>query len=214
MMRRFRKLLAVLAFALVGANTHAATLNGNLTADDLFSAYISTDDSTLGTLIGSGTPWFTTFPLIPTALAPGVTHYLHIIATDNGGPEMFVGDFSLSDTTFQFANGTQSLLTNTTNWRAAEAGNPAVWVAPGAAPVSLGVNSAGATWSGRTGISGSAEFIWSTGGDGGGETAFFSTTITSLTAPIPEPSTYALMLAGLGFVGFVANRRRRAQTAV
>lgn len=33
------------------------------------------------------------------------------------------------------------------------------------------------------------------------------------TAAIPEPSTYALMLAGLGFVGFVASRRRKAQPA-
>jgi hypothetical protein len=32
-------------------------------------------------------------------------------------------------------------------------------------------------------------------------------------APIPEPSTYALMLAGLSFVGFVAHRRRKAQAA-
>jgi hypothetical protein len=31
-------------------------------------------------------------------------------------------------------------------------------------------------------------------------------------AAIPEPSTYALMLAGLGFVGFVAKRRRKSQT--
>jgi len=28
---------------------------------------------------------------------------------------------------------------------------------------------------------------------------------------IPEPSTYALMIAGLGLVGFVAHRRRKAQ---
>jgi len=28
--------------------------------------------------------------------------------------------------------------------------------------------------------------------------------------PIPEPSTYALMLAGLGVVGFVARRRKGA----
>jgi hypothetical protein len=35
----------------------------------------------------------------------------------------------------------------------------------------------------------------------------------TLTAAIPEPSTYALMLAGLGFVGFVANRRRKSQVS-
>ena len=31
----------------------------------------------------------------------------------------------------------------------------------------------------------------------------------AVTPPIPEPETYALMLAGLGLVGFVAARRRR-----
>jgi hypothetical protein len=31
--------------------------------------------------------------------------------------------------------------------------------------------------------------------------------------PIPEPSTYALMLAGLGVVGFAARRRQRAAAA-
>jgi len=30
------------------------------------------------------------------------------------------------------------------------------------------------------------------------------------TAPIPEPETYALMIAGLGLIGFVAHRRRKA----
>jgi hypothetical protein len=34
--------------------------------------------------------------------------------------------------------------------------------------------------------------------------------IELITAPVPEPETYALMLAGLGLVGFVARRRKQA----
>ncbi|WP_256209002.1 FxDxF family PEP-CTERM protein [Nitrosospira sp. Nsp14] len=31
-----------------------------------------------------------------------------------------------------------------------------------------------------------------------------------LLAPIPEPETYAMLLAGLGLLGFIARRRRTA----
>jgi hypothetical protein len=34
--------------------------------------------------------------------------------------------------------------------------------------------------------------------------------VGTVSAPIPEPETYALMLAGLGVVGFIARRRARA----
>lgn len=38
----------------------------------------------------------------------------------------------------------------------------------------------------------------------------FSLTAASVPAPIPEPETYAMMLAGLGLLGFIARRRRDA----
>ncbi|WP_348698517.1 PEP-CTERM sorting domain-containing protein [Duganella fentianensis] len=33
---------------------------------------------------------------------------------------------------------------------------------------------------------------------------------TSMAAPVPEPETYAMLLAGLGMVGLIARRRKRA----
>jgi hypothetical protein len=47
-------------------------------------------------------------------------------------------------------------------------------------------------------------FTSTTGGDAG--IALDNITIT----PVPEPETYALMLAGLGLVGFTARRRSNA----
>jgi hypothetical protein len=45
----------------------------------------------------------------------------------------------------------------------------------------------------------------------GGFETFFVANAGGVTPPIPEPQTYALMLAGLGAVGFMAFRRRRPE---
>lgn len=43
----------------------------------------------------------------------------------------------------------------------------------------------------------------------GADSASFGGAV-SLAAPVPEPETYGMMLAGLGVVGFLARRRRKA----
>lgn len=42
-----------------------------------------------------------------------------------------------------------------------------------------------------------------------GGNGFLSLQYTAVTAAVPEPETYALMLAGLGLVGFVARRKQK-----
>lgn len=205
---------AVAFSGLSATASQAATVTGNLTADNQFSVYISTSDSTLGTLLASGNNWPTTYSF-STPLTSG-TYYLHVVGDNFGGPanmaggnpDAFIGQFSLTGN-YVFANGTQSLLTNTTDWRATDAtGGAANWnSAPSGTPISYGTNGGSNIWTNNNGghplnnISTNAQWIWSSP-DATGE-AFFSTTISA----VPEPSTWAMMIFGFLGVGFLAYRR-------
>lgn len=189
-------LALALGFFVSGVAQAATNLTASLNVDNLFSLYVSTDDSVLGTLVGSGTDWPTTYTFT-TPLTAGVDNFIHVVATDTGAPAAFLGEFSLSSTDFAFANGTQSLLTDTTHWSQSNSGFGSGYFTPSSA----GANGV-APWYTRSGISGDAQWL----AFAGGSTTYFSTRITSL-APIPEPGTWALMVAGLGLLGIAARRK-------
>ncbi|KAB2814873.1 T9SS type A sorting domain-containing protein [Phaeocystidibacter luteus] len=153
------------------------TLTGTLTVDNLFEFYISTDDNVQGTFIGSGSNWAIPYTY-STNLAAGQTYYIHVKATDVGGPEMFLGNFNLTGG-FQFANGTQNLVTNAADWQVSPTGwnnytNPLYLGNIGFGPWGFGLFSMSP-----------AQFIWhGSYGTAGGETKYF-------TAPIYPTATGA-----------------------
>lgn len=191
-------LAMALGFCVSGAAQAATNLTASLNVDNVFDLYLSTDDSVLGTLIGSGNNWPTTYTFT-TALTAGVDNYIHVVATDTGPPAAFLGKFTLSDADFKFANDAQTLLTDTSHWQQSNTGFGVGYFTP----TSAGVNGVG-PWSFLSTVGADAQWL----SYAGSSTTYFSTRITSL-APIPEPGTWALMIAGLGLLGFAARRRTR-----
>lgn len=92
------------------------TLHAVLNVDNNFDPYISTDDSVRGKYIGSQRYTWQYGASLSTVLTPGVVNYIHVIAYNSDGPGGFVGEFTLSNNNFMFANGTQIQDTNPNDW--------------------------------------------------------------------------------------------------
>jgi hypothetical protein len=198
LVRRFAVGLAGLAFSALAS---ATLLTGGFNVDNGFVAYISTSDTVTGTAFSSGNNWQSTASGSANLVA-GTNYFLHVYAYDQGGIAGFLGQFSLSGSDHQFANGQTTLLTNTTNWSGNNAGFNGSYGALG----DLGQNGVG-PWGGIGSINGAARWIWA--GDADLNDAAYFTTMITATTQVPEPLTGALL--GLGLAGIAFGRSRAAR---
>ena len=106
---------------------------------------------------------------------------------------MFIGHFTLSGAGAAFANGTQTLDTNVTDWVASTVG----FGQNEAAPRFIGNNGAG-PWGMFTSMQ-NAQFIWTSEYANG--ISYFTASFTI----VPAPASLGLLAAG----GIFAGRRRR-----
>jgi MSHA biogenesis protein MshQ len=215
----FAALSAMGALAFVSSSSQATTITGTMAFDNQFIAYLSTDPNILGTQIGSGTDWGIPSTVNGT-LSGNQTYYLEIVGTNAGLYGGFVGQFNLSDTGFQFSNGTQTLLTNTTNWT----GNlsTGTWTQPTGSVLSQGANGdpSNKVWYGNlggpeAGIDNNAPWIWPNDaytdqvyGACQVCTVNFETAITA--NPVPLHSTGTMIIPGLLWLGWMAYRRKNS----
>lgn len=182
-------------------------LSGTVTSDNHYNIFIGTKNSFFTGNSVSQDPdpaanglWdWQTPETWNVSLVPGKTNYIVIHAWDVGLSAGVLGSFTLNNNNFKFSNGTQNLVTNTTNW-VVYTDHPRgtlgdIW--------SYGTNGV-APWSTISGIDQSANWIWTAGvipdqehrpypGDFR-EDRYFVTKVTAT----PEPISSALFLLGGG----------------
>ncbi|HZW10042.1 MAG TPA: PEP-CTERM sorting domain-containing protein [Phycisphaerales bacterium] len=228
---RLLSVACMCAPAAFGADTWVV----NMTVDNQFDAYVGTASQTTGSAVGSGNSWFTAYNFTVSGMQP--TDYFYVAtASDFGGAQGFLGDFTNTTQNFSFNTGTSAwevfpvgayLQQIDPNWPGAwpyltmptqtevdqallwAASNSSVWITP--AEFANWDNRATGnitTWGHNPGIDPKAEWIWNnvTGGNPFNPGYNHDEFLIFRVRGVPAPGSLALL--GLGTLATV--RRRRA----
>jgi|GEM_PF-3091047 len=154
------------------------SLSAAITASDVFSVYISQDESVEGRLAGQGRGWSSVHTL-HAPLVPGITNYLHVKCVDTAGPvAAFMADILLNDESFRFADGSRHLVTGEGAWRVCTDGFGGT-----EGQVTTVCKNGEGSWSTRFGIDLEANWIWTGRGVDRGA-RFFSTPVYYSAVPV------------------------------
>ena len=206
-MRKNRLTLAIAAAVLSWAGLASATTNSHatLTADNAFNLYYGDASGSYLHYVGAGGDWGASYHF-DFNVNPG--DYLYVMAYDFGQPHAWQGVFTTPSGT---------VFSNATSWVAIN--GPALSFPTSPAPTGDRVLSSPANWGGiatelpytsgpwgsRVGNS-DAKWIWSSDLYSTDQAVLFRTAVS--VSPVPEPETYAMLLAGLGLLGLVARRKK------
>jgi hypothetical protein len=191
---------------------NAVGVTARVVADDYFKVFVGDAAGTALTEVGGSGSTLWPGQGAPFNFNVNAGQYLYVAAWDSasyGPPHMWIGEFDI---------GVTKLVSNTKDWVSkfdATIKNPSTGQVQSLAQSSSSWEKLAASMPddgnnayGRPLIPGSsANLVWhdTFGGASASENGY---ALFRSAAPVPEPETYAMMMAGLGLMGFIARRRK------